>query len=258
MVASTHLPPFTWSYNVRPARLSDCIGIGFAHTEAFRFSSFTNMLLPHRFLYLMQNLRICASRARMRVLSPRDLVFVAHPENREEEIIGFAMFTREGSDEGARRLIQERDSWKLWFLRGYYKAVDWIYELFYPVDRLRNAENWAEFLLERRRIEGEIWVGPKWETRWQCNGLIVIPGWQRRGVGQALMKAGLDMARAEGLPMTLEATTEGEHLYKALGFKLLTPYQRSFEKAGGMMYWYPEGLESEKDVEVQIEEGANA
>lgn len=58
------------------------------------------------------------------------------------------------------------------------------------------------------------------EPHWRLSMLTVAPGAQGRGVGSTLLQHGL--ARAEGLPAALEATTPGSRrLYERSGFELV-------------------------------------
>ncbi|GMG45284.1 unnamed protein product [Aspergillus oryzae var. brunneus] len=49
--------------------------------------------------------------------------------------------------------------------------------------------------------------------------LVVLPEYQRKGVGAKLMTKGLEEAMALNLPVWLESSEEGYALYKKLGFK---------------------------------------
>ncbi|GMG09096.1 unnamed protein product [Aspergillus oryzae] len=49
--------------------------------------------------------------------------------------------------------------------------------------------------------------------------LVVLPEYQRKGVGAKLMTKGLEEATALNLPVWLESSEEGYALYKKLGFK---------------------------------------
>lgn len=51
--------------------------------------------------------------------------------------------------------------------------------------------------------------------------MAVDPKYQKRGVGQALLRWGLDQADAEGLEAYLESSDDGLRLYGKNGFELV-------------------------------------
>ncbi|KAJ7189008.1 hypothetical protein C8R46DRAFT_1206119 [Mycena filopes] len=55
---------------------------------------------------------------------------------------------------------------------------------------------------------------------WYLSFMAVDPKYQKRGVGQALLRWGLDQADAEGLEAYLESSDDGLRLYEKNGFEL--------------------------------------
>ena len=56
---------------------------------------------------------------------------------------------------------------------------------------------------------------------WHLETLAVSPEYQRRGVGRCLLEWGLDMAREEGVSVTVESSDVGRQLYAKNGFKVV-------------------------------------
>lgn len=67
-------------------------------------------------------------------------------------------------------------------------------------------------LAESRANNGVRYIGPLW----------VLPGYQGRGVGTALLKEGMDKSDASGEAIYLEASDDGRPVYESLGFKSVT------------------------------------
>jgi ribosomal protein S18 acetylase RimI-like enzyme len=83
-------------------------------------------------------------------------------------------------------------------------------------------------------------------NRWHAQSVVVLPEWQRRGIGKRLMAEVLRRAERDGVMVGLESSVKGEGLYRKLGFELLgrfTTEADALEGAdkGGVMAWYPEG-----------------
>ena len=77
----------------------------------------------------------------------------------------------------------------------------------------------------------------------EIKNMAVLPGWQGRGIGRALVTAAIALARAEGRPRLLVATAAADtgnlRFYQRLGFRLLSVERDAFTEAEG----YPPGLE---------------
>lgn len=63
---------------------------------------------------------------------------------------------------------------------------------------------------------------------------MVGPKHQRKGVGSALVGAGLDEAKRHGVPVWLEASSAGRELYEKCGFRDVgEPIDIDLNKYGG-------------------------
>ncbi|KAF7626590.1 GNAT family acetyltransferase [Aspergillus flavus] len=85
-----------------------------------------------------------------------------------------------------------------------------------PPESAISPEAYREYFrgVEERR---EKWVGGRAVVFLRV--LVVLPEYQRKGVGAKLMTKGLEEATALNLPVWLESSEEGYALYKKLGFK---------------------------------------
>ena len=92
---------------------------------------------------------------------------------------------------------------------------------------------------------------------------------QRRGAGRALMNEVTKRADEQQVPIQIEASPEGEQLYRSVGFELLDRFQIAFgeseKNAGGVMIYWPKNMRKEvapsettvveaEDVKKEVEE----
>lgn len=89
--------------------------------------------------------------------------------------------------------------------------------------------------------------------RWHALSVVVLPGWQGRGIGKRLMAEVMRKAERDGVLVGLESSAGGEAFYKRLGFVLLSRFSddaHALEGGGGEMAWYPEGHKDKTDGEI--------
>jgi GNAT superfamily N-acetyltransferase len=98
------------------------------------------------------------------------------------------------------------------------KAKDVVEDWLYPSHWIK-SELYAK--LNKAQIEcADKFLGPgKLDEMWYLHVLVVHPGFQRKGVGAALLDWGLNHARERGEKVYLESTEHGEPLYIKKGFK---------------------------------------
>ncbi|OAL74557.1 hypothetical protein A7D00_0150 [Trichophyton violaceum] len=84
--------------------------------------------------------------------------------------------------------------------------------------------NWL-YGVRKRRMGGKPHV--------LLNLLAVHPDYQRRGIGGALVKHGLEEAKKLDMPTWLEASPEGFPLYTAHGFEIVEPVAWTLAEYGG-------------------------
>ncbi|KAK7704218.1 hypothetical protein SLS57_010601 [Botryosphaeria dothidea] len=79
---------------------------------------------------------------------------------------------------------------------------------------------------------------------YKVNDIVVHPDCQRRGAGTRMMRWGMDLAAAEGVPVCLSASLAGLHMYQKLGFKAIGMWRctlgRGMKRV--LMQWDPPGM----------------
>jgi ribosomal protein S18 acetylase RimI-like enzyme len=82
------------------------------------------------------------------------------------------------------------------------------------------------------------WVASKipCEPLWHLDSVAVLPGWQGRGIGSALIEFGLELSRESGIAMVLETGTQRNvPLYPRLGFHVV---EEADSPEGGPHVWF--------------------
>jgi len=206
--------------HIRPAVFTDAYAMSLIAAQLPHANTWLrvyNLFLPS------PGTRCYAQRIQTHLLNPRSLSFVAILTSDPEKMVGYALFSRFGSDDKARAYIHSTSTpyfmffgliWGLWV-----RFVSWV---------VRE---------ERENIEAESCWSPHCE-RWHVKSVVVQQGWRRKGIGTRLMGMVLDKAAAEGVPVTLEATERGEKLYTKLGFKVVErPEAGDGNEGGALMLW---------------------
>lgn len=67
------------------------------------------------------------------------------------------------------------------------------------------------------RVQEEHYPAERWRLSW----LSVAPEAQRRGVGRALLRWGVERGEEEGVPVVLESSEAGRGLYAGAGFEVV-------------------------------------
>ncbi|KAF8246734.1 acyl-CoA N-acyltransferase [Wilcoxina mikolae CBS 423.85] len=236
-------PPEPLAFHLRPATLSDAPAMASIASTAYLNSALTRFLSPHVYTYVNDYIYSFERRIRTRMTSPRNISVVAI-EDDTEIIIGYAQFLRLGYDSAALALLEGQDTWHLRFIRQplVWAREWWDSRMF--IDRSQDLEAVEWFNSD----QGTYWLEGKFENRYHAQTVVVSLGHQRRGVGRKLMEVVLDRARDEGVAVGLEASPEGERLYKALGFRLKEEFRNKIEgeeEGGGVFVWEPPGWERE-------------
>jgi ribosomal protein S18 acetylase RimI-like enzyme len=236
----------------RPAHFSDYVEVGRVAAETYVDDPLTNFLSPHRAQYLSDYERGFVQRAMKRMLDPRNLTMVAYDGENANVIFGYAQLYRFGDDEGAQQQIRRRSRW--WLL-----PMTWVYWVWCKlVKRMlgdgSTDENAARHFMElAAATEERHWKGVAQEERkcrWHVQSLAVRPQFQGMGVGRKLVGEVTRRAEREGVVVGLEASEQGEKLYRKCGFELLGRFDPNFPDAkkdvGGVMMWVPEALKGKK------------
>jgi ribosomal protein S18 acetylase RimI-like enzyme len=235
---------------IREARLRDAWQIGYLSATTYLGTDLFKYLTPkaeeHFNAYLLNN-RI---RAINRVLNNRNITFVAVEETNPSHAVGYTILTRLGDDEGAQRQIASRKTWWL-------TLMAWIWSYLMPLitklyaGKADDPENIAEFSrvadLEEKKHFGSF---PERANRWYVQSCVVSKEFQGRKIGKALMGEVTKRAQAEGVCVGLEASAQGEMMYRSVGFELISRFQplkgmdygaEQDGEAGGIMIWKPVG-----------------
>lgn len=228
---------------IRPARWSDLPGMVDVAISVYRGTPLHNYLSPGHETYPVDSYRGYHQRIAIRWLSPRNLSFVACPSSDPQTVVGYIQFFRRGEDDGAKAQMAARKSLWLWILSWYYTVLFAIVNYVWPnraTDRnaLRKFETWVS-------ADNEIhWKPfPDRQERWHVQSIVVDEKWQGRGIGKRLMSEVLRRAGEEGVVVGLEASPEGECLYRSVGFELLGRFSGEtigVADQGGIMLWRPE------------------
>ncbi len=212
----------------------------------------TSWLNPYRHEYWTDYERGFIERQWQRSLNPRILHFVAVAADAPNVPVGYVGFDRKGSDEGAKRQIASQDTYLLRILAW----ICWVYLLVKPrvvgKSRSCNYERLKQFDTEDAKTEEDYWGINGRENRWHVLSMVVSKDWQKRGIGSMLMAEVIARAEEEGVIVGLEASEQGEPLYRRVGFELLARFRPIFAimtdadpNVGGHFIYTPKKLRKE-------------
>jgi ribosomal protein S18 acetylase RimI-like enzyme len=234
---------------IRPANFVDVPTMGNVAFEGYAGSPLEKFLTPLRPQYPEDARRGWIQRMILRWFDARTVSFVAYPASSPHEILGYAQFIRLGDDEGGKRHIASRQSW-LFRLQGWYYAYKFkVVDYFWP-DRSVNADNLKRFESWGKVDDARHWEAyPERHNRWHVRSIVVNPEWQGRGIGSKLMGEVTRRADEEGVVIGLEASADGEYLYRKVGFEVLDRFFHDGEPVGdpdtgGIMMWRPDKMKS--------------
>ncbi|KAJ5726539.1 acyl-CoA N-acyltransferase [Penicillium malachiteum] len=217
-----------------------------AATEYFD-SELNSYLCPHRHEYPDHVTRRFIQMIHGRYLNPRSIGFVAiaNPGSGSDQTpMGYAQFIRLGEDASARELISSQSSLFRTLETWWFKSYTMVLRIISP-DRSLDHKALSTFLASCKKDEEIYWENPdmkiKYGNRWHAQSVVVSSKYQRKGIGRRLMHEALSRARSEGVPVGLEASIDGEQLYRSLGFVLRGSFSMTLGlSGGGIMMWVPE------------------
>ncbi|KAJ5738201.1 acyl-CoA N-acyltransferase [Penicillium malachiteum] len=222
-----------------------------AATEYFD-SELNAYLCPHRHRYPDHVTRRFIQMITGRYLNPRSVGFVAIAKpasgSSNQTPVAYAQFIRLGEDASAKELISSQSSLlrtlETWWFKLYTKVLNLI-----SPDRSLDHGAMSTFLASAKKCEEIYWENPemksKYGNRWHAQSVVVSSSHQRKGIGRRLMQEVLSRARSEGVPVGLEASVDGEQLYRSLGFVLRGSFSMTLGlSGGGIMMWVPESTKS--------------
>jgi ribosomal protein S18 acetylase RimI-like enzyme len=251
-------------YHVREATWRDAWRMGALAWRAYDNNALSDLWNPHRHQYPDDCRTGYQRRALQRIFNPlmRSYVAVSDAEGfNKGEAIGYVQFCRAGP-EGSRGVAEVRreasrwyttirlKAWELWM-----KFADWAFPN--RAEDQKGLERFFTFGAEDQKKHFDAEVYPSRQERWYVQSCIVSEEWRCMGVGKALLKPALERAEREGLPVALEASADGERLYRSAGFELLDRFLfRIIESdawSGGVMMWKPSGWDEREDVKAEAE-----
>ena len=237
---------------IRPMKWSDTYQSAFIASRAYHHTKFTEFLSPGRRQYPQDYVRGFNQRISSRLLEANNRSWVAVTEDEPNVPIAYMQCARLGDDEGAKAVIAEKESIWQTVCEVIYKA--WVkYSTKIWPDRSGMDEASMEIFLKSTEGEDEKhWNNyPERSNRWYCRSMVVSQEFQRRGVGRALMSEVTNRADEQQVPIQIEASPEGEPLYRSVGFELLDRFQIAFgeseRNAGGVMIYWPKNMEKRSE-----------
>ncbi|KFY00914.1 hypothetical protein V495_07098 [Pseudogymnoascus sp. VKM F-4514 (FW-929)] len=229
--SSVEIRPMVWADTRRSAELAQ---VAYWDTALSRF------LAPLRGAYPIEHGLWFERRLKLRSLSPRNRGFVAVADG---EVVGYMQCARLGEDEGALQIIKEKKKWYSrlveWGYGTYMKCMAWAFP-----DPSQSKEALKEFIKAGVAEDEKHWKGREdRKNRWYAESVVVSEPWQGRGIGKKLMAWVVAQAQKEGVVIGLEASGQGERLYRSMGFDLLDRFilliDETEENVGGIMMWSP-------------------
>jgi ribosomal protein S18 acetylase RimI-like enzyme len=235
------------TFNIRPWKFSDCKVLGALAAKAYYGTAITEFLSPYANKFFNDYQRSFSQRQRMRFLDPTSIGFVAfRPETNKST--GYIVARRCSAHAPSFSILSIPRRIMLFVLRKYFSFYYSIRNWFFP-DRSINWENMKIFHASGDMDEKKHWA--PYQNRWHAESLVIDPSFQGMGLGTTLMKKIMAMATEEKVPICLVASPQGEKLYRKLGFKFLSGFSNDFtEEGGGLMVWFPEGVDCDVPEEV--------
>lgn len=148
-----------------------------------------------------------------------------------ERVIGWAIWTRHGTDVAATRWqsINLGPGTKVEFALQLIQTR--LLELVNPLidhEHMKAVSHMMQSDFDHK----------KYHDYWQLEGCYVDPDWQRRGAGRLALGWGMKQAQAENVPILMKASPKGVELYEKAGFmKVEKEDFTSHFETGGQGYW---------------------
>jgi GNAT superfamily N-acetyltransferase len=232
---------------IRRTRYSDIPHMATIAAAVFQDSDLNKFLCPYRHQHPNHFIRRFLHMFQARHFDPRSLGFVAVESSSPGKPVAYIQLSRLGDDEAARQLIAAQDSlWRRvchWMIQLRNSIVNYLWH-----DRSSDHDAVRRFGESAKRDSEKYWeseeMRAQYGNRWHVRGLVVSLSHQRRGIGRALMGEVMSRAQREGVVVGLEASEDGEMLYRAMGFTMRGPFSMVIgSPVGGCMMWTPEQSE---------------
>ena len=239
------------TFLIRRMRHADIPQMAVIATSEYFDSDLNAFLCPHRREYPDHLVRRFKQMMLGRYYNARSIGFVAAKPSSPHMPIAYAQFIRLGNDEAALRLIAQQSSfWRTvqnWWLQIQMSIVNF----FWP-DRSINPDAMRRFDKAAEHDAQQYWdsanMKARYGNRWHVQSVVVSSPYQRQGIGRILMGEVLQKAQDEGVVVGLEASGDGEKLYRQLGFGMRGPFSLIIgQPVGGIMMWKPKKIEYNED-----------
>ena len=231
--ATPHIKPRD-KMHLRPMTRSDhpsCASIG---ARAFLDDELFTYLAPHRHEHPRDFRNYILRRLKMRYTEQGMHGFVCVSDNldgrtrrdeasessipQKEVVMGYAFWNRIGTaNDRIAAKWQRHNSSPIAKLEEMLLAAEDRYAQIFGLDRSHSPARIATF---RNAVASER-PFVRIPAYWHLQTLAVSPDYQRRGVGRCLLEWGLEMAREEGVSVTVESSDVGRQLYAKNGFKVV-------------------------------------
>ncbi|KAF2873565.1 acyl-CoA N-acyltransferase [Massariosphaeria phaeospora] len=150
------------------------------------------------------------------------------------EVVGFAFSCRTGDDAASHK-------WKTDSIANKLERYLLGWELLYESKVLNRASDSKRMEAYAKIAQYDFYE--KLDPRWHLAMFGVSPKHQRRGIGGMLVKHCQILAKEEDVPITLESSVVGRHLYLKLGFKIVDEIEIVEGLDSIAMVWEPSHLE---------------
>lgn len=237
-------------FQIRHAHLPDVPGIVSVMYTLWFDSPTMRFQSPLRHKYPGDALQRFYVIIRSLLFDTRQVSLVAVPlsdDSENQKVVAYARFVREGDDTAARQFMSAQ--WSLWnTLLGWYFSIETKVRSFIWPNRSLDKEARKQANEIRERLNWKYWKQPdmkaRYGNRWHVTSLMILPEWQRQGLGQHLMQLVLNQAEKERVVVGLESTIDGEKLYSQLRFQLRGEYEVGIgDHPGYYMMWTPPKME---------------
>ncbi|KAF1986776.1 acyl-CoA N-acyltransferase [Aulographum hederae CBS 113979] len=235
--------------SIRPATLDDIPQLARIAASTFAKDELFTWMYPRMDQYPDDMYHWFLIKTKIRFNGLGSHVFVAEVEDAggKRTIAGQAVWERGGKDEEAKKWKSDTFGRKL--ERRLLQAEMWYYT--HCLERASDPVRISHF--------EEVANYEFYSTlpgHWHLAHLVILPQYQRKGIAKRLIAWGVETARQEHLPVTLEASRVGRKVYEKIGFRVFGTCVVSEGLDSVAMLWEPEELKGrwlKEDQEVKME-----
>lgn len=125
--------------------------------------------------------------------------------------------------------LQEKEIqvWLRFVMYARNRLPDLVWGWMWPSSELERSlqERYAAASGNRREVQARWSMNSPEEDCFVLNSLVVLPKFERRGIGRTLLQEGIDMADRTGAPIYLTSSPAGKRLYEKYGIEILEEYE---------------------------------